>query len=390
MAALLAADETLFDILRSLSPPPPLFTGLPLLDGASGLPQQAVVELCGDAGSGKTAVLHHLVARALAASEVGGDGVGWRDGGAPPRVALFDLDGRFSAPALARTVAGCLRAHGGGAPVAARVRASLARVDVYAPGGLAALADALEGCAAAGGRAPVLLALDGVSSTWTWHSRLFLSKGERERLEARVAGALRRLQARSSGAFRVAWTRPCLFGGAAGSLRAPAAPGTPPAPTPPPAALAAEAAAAARRAGGLPALAAAPPAPAEPALASAAALAEAAPETLAPPLAGLVTHRVVLTRLRVPRAEGAPPASAPTATAAASKAACATAAVYGGGGGGERPRPHPGDPRAALGEGADTEAALVACGELRVAVVAARTVAAEDGRVVEMLLALAA
>jgi uncharacterized protein (TIGR03032 family) len=50
-------------------------------------------------------VLHHLIARALAATE-GGAG-GWREGGAPPRVALFDLDGRFSAPALARAVAGC-------------------------------------------------------------------------------------------------------------------------------------------------------------------------------------------------------------------------------------------------------------------------------------------
>jgi RecA/RadA recombinase len=378
----LSPDETLLDILRSLSPPPSLLSGLPLLDGAAGLPLHAVVELAGGSGCGKSAVLYHLVARVLAASECGGggggaSGGGWRAGGPPQRVALFDLDGRFSAPAFARTVAGCLRGGGGvgGAPLPARVRACLSRVDVFSPGGLAPLVDAL-GALAASAHPPVLLALDGVSLSWHWHCRVFSSQRERERLEAGVADALRKLQGRSGGACRVVWTRPCVYGGGGGGggARAPSA-GTAAG------ALAVEAAAAVRRAGGLPALAAAPPAPAEHGAPA------PADTTLTQPLAGLVTHRLALTRLR---AAPAPPITRPPppAAAAASRAACATAVVVAGGGAGAAsgapPTAHPGDPAAALGGGAGG-----AEGELRVALVAAR-MAAEGGGAVEMLLALAA
>ena len=351
-----APDDTLLSLLlRSRSSSQPCRTGVTLLDllhSGSGLQPGDVVELCGDAGCGKTAVLLHTIARVLSSTEPlhGGSLGSSLRGGA--RVALFSLDGRLSLPALALTVAAALAreeesqlgfapAAAGAAcltssptaraarappgappprPLSTRLRSALARVEVHSPASGVALAEALEALAASG--APLaLLALDGMTAAWHWSCKLYGGAKAAEELHGRLAAALERI--RQGSRCRVLWTRPTLYGKLHPALRSPAAQGPSPASALAAAALLGECTAEeAAGLGGLrrPTLSSSMPALTIPALVHASTLEAAAADTLGGALAAMVTHRVLLTRLR-----GAPQGSG------------AGAEEGGGGGGGAQP-----------------------------------------------------
>jgi hypothetical protein len=345
LSALLKPDDTLLSLLaRARAQPCP--TGLPLLDllhGGQGLRAGDVVELCGDAGAGKSALLLHATARLLAATEPLREGSlgGALRGGA--RVALFSLDGRFSAHALALTVAGALAREaeceagggsgGGGSvrPLGSRLRSALARVDVhfYAAQGTGALLEALEALAAPAAPPLALLALDGMGAAWHWGCKLYGGSRALEELQGRLGGALERVRAHTR--CRVLWARPALFGRVDPALRAPAGAAASPA-----AALAAAGAlaeCAAEEAAGLrgrrrPTLQASMPALTLPALVGEGTLVSAAGEPLTGALGALVTHRVVLTRLRgAGGQQGGGGEELAAAAAAAAAAACASASA---------------------------------------------------------------
>jgi hypothetical protein len=312
----LRADETLADIYSRLRPVP-LRTGIPLIDGAhnnDGLRPGDVLELAGDAGCGKTALLLHIVSALLAGTEPRGVGGGGGSGGGgvsrtltPPRVVFFDLDGAFSATSLARSVASALLSRGPTAdPLRVRVLRALERVDVHAPATAAALATALDelsgGGAAATAGALALVVLDGMGSSWHWPGRLAHGYRGAEAAQGRMASALTRLLARARP--RVVWTRPLLFARVAPALREAAAGGVGRARASAAAAEAAEAAAAMAVENGaraqtpvLPVIASTLPCRLEPSQLTPVALAAAAPSVLHPRLTALVTSSVVLFRL---------------------------------------------------------------------------------------------
>ena len=118
------ADETLADVWFRLRAPT-VRTGVPFIDtslGGKGFLPGEVIEISGDAGCGKSAILLQVVAALLAVAST-----------PPMRVAIFDLDGRFRARNLARTVAGALFDSNGGVCDRGRLDAMLARVDIYMP-----------------------------------------------------------------------------------------------------------------------------------------------------------------------------------------------------------------------------------------------------------------
>lgn len=309
----LRADETLADIFSRLRPVP-LRTGLPLIDGAhnnEGLRPGDVLELTGDAGCGKTAILLHIVSALLAGTEpriagVGADGV--LRALTPPRVVFFDLDGSFSAISLARTVASALLSKGATPdPLRVRVERALERVDVHAPATAAALATALDELSVGGttgnGGALALVVLDGMGSSWHWPGRLAHGYRGAEGAQGRMATALSRLLVRTRP--RIVWTRPLLFARIAPAMREAAAGGVSRARVSAAAAEAAVAAAALAVENGaraqtpvLPVIASTLPCRLEPSQLTPGALVAAAPSVLHPRLTALVTTSIVLFRLR--------------------------------------------------------------------------------------------
>jgi len=161
---------------------------LDALFGGRGLPLRGLVEIAGEAGSGKTALAMVVALRAAAAR--GGDAL------------ILNTEGPFPAARLLELAAGVAAAEGGGAARAAELAARVRIADVADAPALEAALEALAArCARGGGGAPpAAVVVDSIAAPLRAEMGGAADAPERARFLLAAAAALLRINAEAGAA----------------------------------------------------------------------------------------------------------------------------------------------------------------------------------------------